>query len=231
MAIVEIASRRASTEAGNFDSTNLAFPGAISVGDLLVAVGTTWATATHTNPVTDSLGHTYSVLQGADLSGNGGVYKTFIAYKIATSAGTPTVTINPSVAGAYGSFSVDAFSGVDSSTPLDVDGGSNTRTAVAAASDSITTLTANDLIVAVMSHDISSSSPTLTPNGSYTQIGEIESTANAPHNAVFLVVTTATSYTPDWTIGVLVDHSIAQTAAFKEAAAGGGASRPMFRGV
>lgn len=166
-AIAEVASMRATKEFSNVDSTTQAYPNNITAGDLLIVAGTNWNTGTTTMSVT-GCSTTFSVIQGADTSGNGGVYKSFIAYGIAGTSGACTLTIDPQGTGNYGSVSQDAFSGVDA-TPLDADGGSSTGSGTAVA-DSITTVAANALIIGVSFHT-SGGSETMTPGGSYTQIG------------------------------------------------------------
>lgn len=217
-AIAEVASMRASGEYTNVaSSAALSFPNNVTAGQLLVAAGVNWNATTQTL-VFSGCSTTWAVVQGADQSGNGGVYKTFIAYGIAGASGPCTPTADPAGTGNYGSYSLDAFSGVNA-TPLDADGGDSTGTGTTP-SDSITTGTANALILAVMSHTDGVADRTLTPGGTMTQFGEIESVANAPHNAEFRIVTSATSYTPDWTVGTSVTWR-AQTLSAKEATASG----------
>lgn len=222
-AIAEVASMRASGSYTNVASiAALAFPNNVTAGHLLIVAGDNWNASDQTMAVT-GCSTTWAVIQAAGTSGAGGVYRSFIAYGIAGASGACTPTIDPSGTGNYGSYSLDSFSGVDTTTPLDVDGGSSTSTGTSA-SDSITTGTANALIIGVLQHRDGTTSRTLTPGGSYTQIGEVESVSDAPHNAVFRLATTATSYTVDWTIGASVIWE-AQTVSFKEAATSGICSR------
>ena len=210
-AITEVSTMQASGSYSDVDSTaSLAYPNNITTGDLLIIAGTNWNAVTQTLTIT-GCSTTWAVAQGDDFSGSGGVFKTFVGYGIAGSTGACTPTVDPGGIGNYGSYSLDSFTGVHA-TPLDVDGGTSTGTSTAA-SDSITTGTANALIIGVMTQSIGLTA--LTPGGSYTQFGEVEAVDNSPHNAVFRVATTATSYTVDWT---LADSSpwAAQTVSFKE---------------
>lgn len=210
-AIIEVATMQASGSYADVDSTaSVAFPNNITIGNLLIVAGTNWNAATQTISIS-GCSTSWTVVHGSDFSGSGGVFKTFIGYGIAGSTGACTPTVDPGGIGNYGSYSLDSFTGVHA-TPLDVDGGTSTGTSTAA-SDSITTGTANALIIGVMTQSIGLTA--LTPGGSYTQFGEVEAVDNSPHNAVFRVATTATSYTVDWT---LADSSpwAAQTVSFKE---------------
>jgi hypothetical protein len=95
-----------------------------------------------------------------------------------------------------------------------VDGGSTIGSGNAP-TDSLTTLTANALVIGALT---TNSGPVMTPNVSYTEIGQIQSATNTPHSAVFRVVTTATSYSVDWGLDQIPNWGV-QTAAFKEVAA------------
>lgn len=217
----------------NVASTSaLAYPINVTAGDLLIAGGCNWNAVTQAMAVTGAP-NTWTVVQGADVSGEGGVYKGWIAYSIAASSAAYTPTIDPAGTGNYGSYSLAAFSGVDNASPLDVDGGSTSATNTAQ-SDSITTGTANALIIGVACGANGGDNPiTITPGGSYTQIGEIQATDAAPHNLVYRIVTSATSYTVDFTLGTSRAWNV-KTLSFKEATGGGGSTltpRLMLLGV
>jgi len=214
MAFAEVASKRASGMV-NGDSGTLAFPGGgVTSGDICVIQGAMWASAGApvTVTLTDTLGTTYSITYGTVIAGE----KTFIGWGVAPSTGANTVTVNPAGSSSDFSYSIDAFTGT--SPALDVNGGSTTGTSSSPA-DALTTLTENALILGVMTHD--GSTQTITPGGSYTQIGEHESNTNMQcHNAVFRVATTAQAYTADWTTA-LGPLWAAQTLALKETVVGG----------
>ena len=211
-AIAEVASKKAtSADCSNVDTCAVAFAGAISANHLLIACGNV-ATASGGGPasatVTDSASNSWTVVLGTACSGCDS--KPFIAYAVANGAATPTVTVNPAGSAGWITFSVDAFSGAATSSPLSVDGGTSIG-ASNAPSDNITTATANELIIGVMA---TPSTATHTPNGSYTQIGEDQSPTNG-HNCVYRVATTATSYTVNWSEDASIDWSV-QTVSFKE---------------
>lgn len=192
MAITEVATRRAAT--GNndgVDSAALAFPNNVTSGNLLIVAGAAWGSsaAPTSIAVTDTRSTSYTVVLGTVV----GTWRTFIAYGVASSSGACTVTVNPNGSSAALSFSIDEFTGQDA-TPADVDGGTSTGSSNTA-SDSITTVAANALIIAVSSQD--GSTQALTAGAGYTTFGENETNSNNQcHHAIFRIATTATAYTP-----------------------------------
>ena len=210
MAIVEVGggTQRATAPGGSDDRT-LAFPGNVGSGNLLIVAGAGFKSGGVAAPgVTDTLGTSYTVLSAVPFT-NG---RIFIAYGVSPSAGANTVTID--WAGAVGnSFSINEYSG-QHATPLDVDGGSSTGTSTTPA-DSLTTLSADDLLIGVVAHDGTS---TITPGTDYTQIGEEEDNTLQDHGAEFRLVTTAQAYSVNWTLGTSSPWGV-YTAAFKPAAA------------
>ena len=215
MAFAEVGSgsQRATNQHASADSGTLAFPGNVTSGSLLIVAGANWQSggSTVSVGVTDTLSTSYTVVPYYV-----GEFTTFIAYGVASSSGANTVTVNPAGTGNYFSYSIDEFSG-QHATPLDVDGGNSTATSTSAA-DSITTVTANDLIIGCVSQT-AATTVTFTPGGSYTQIGEQEDSGTYQgHSAVFRIVTTAQAYSVDWTLGTS-QAWMAMTLAFKEATA------------
>lgn len=189
-------SQRATTEGGAFDTLQLAYPGNVTSGNLLSVTGATWTSAdSHTVAVSNTRSTSYTVVSPVDGPDK---FQDLIAYGFAPSGGACTVTIDPNAAGAYGSFSIDEFSGGDSGTPLDVDGGSSQGTSTSP-SDGITTTTDGALILGTMVH--AGGTTSITPGANYTQIGEIESASNTPHSGVFRIAGAAGAYTVDWTLG------------------------------
>lgn len=220
MGFLEVQKR--STTASSFDSTTLAYLSNVVANNLLVVVGANWRSSGATLSMTDTVGTTYTVLEHAYATN----FTLYIAYGKAAGSGANTVTIDPSSIANYGAFTIVEYSGNDTTTLLDVDGSFSTGTGTTA-SDDITTATANALIIGVMGFE-TATTRTLTPGGSYTELGEFEDNlAVVAYNAVSRVATSATSYAVDWTLGAS-DTWHAMTAAFK--AAGGGSSAPMFRG-
>lgn len=218
MAIAEKASMRA-TGSLSGDSGTLAYPNTVASGDFLVCAGAMWqsggAPTTCVVTSTRTTGN-WTVLLGTIFDST---QRTFLAYAFATSSGTCTVTVNPGGSNADSTFSIDAFTGVHA-TPLDVDGGT-TVTLIASGggtfSDSLTTATANALLLGVLTH--SADTRTLTAGTNYTQIGENENNSSTQcHHAEFRLVTTAQAYTVDWTAGTgeSPGNCAAQTAGFAE---------------
>lgn len=221
MAFTEVGagSQRATKFVAASDSTTLAFPANVVANNLLVVAGSAFAATQPTSiVVSDSLSSSYTVLYASGT-------RAFIAYALAASSGACTVTVNPQGTSADFSFSIDEFN-ANNAISLDVDGGVSSGTSTTPADD-ILTVTANDLLIGIMNHD--SVDQILTPGTNYTQIGESEdNTGQEAHNAEFRIVTTATTYTVDWTVGASVAWN-ARTAAFKEAA-GGATWGPLLGG-
>lgn len=197
-AIAELSGQRATaTECTNCDSLALAYPGNVTAGNLLVVGGNAYDTAGTTGyTVTDSVGTSYTVYACTALTGTPNA-TPFLAVGIAGGSGANTVTVNPTIDASANQlvFGIGEFSGVNN-PPLDVDGGSSTGTGTSA-SDSITTISANALILGVVGFQTAAA---VTPGGSYTQIAEDQSALDA-FNLEFRLATTATSYTVDWTLG------------------------------
>lgn len=213
-AIAEVASMRANDTASDFTSDTTAFPNNITANQLLVMAGNLWNAGDVLVGSTTVTGcsTTFTVVFGSAISDDGGFYRPFIARGVAGSTGACTLTLAPPV-GTYGTWVIDAFSGIDTGTPLDVDGGSSTSSSTAPA-DAITTLTANALIIAVLAH--SGGGVIIDPDGTYTQFGEEEFTAVSSFSAQFKLLASAGADTADWTLGSSVPWS-AQTMSFKEA--------------
>lgn len=211
------------TYVGGGGTQPLAFPGSVTTGNLLIVAGATYSDGAPPNDVTvnDSIGTSYTTINSVD--GNG---KNWIAYGIAGSSGANTVTV---VMGSYGTFSIDEFSGVDS-TPLDVNGSYSTGVGTSV-SDGITTGVNNALIIGVMAH-YTGGSFTMTPEGSWTQIGEEENNSSYQvHNTMFRIAGAAGAYTADWTLSSSSSW-LAQSASFKpgggsSGAGGGGGGSPQ----
>lgn len=214
MSIIEVGSgsQRAQVSALNVSSQPLAYPANVTAGDLLVCLGRCWhSTTPHTSiSVTDTRGTTYSVFFVDEAGSND---SQFIAYGIAPSSGANTVTVTPNSLAETISLAIDEFSGVDTTTPLSV-GGSTSTGASTTASDSLTTLTAGELVVGVMGH--TGGAPTITPSN--TQIGEQEdNNTQEAFAAAFRIAGATGSYSISWTIGSSVTWT-ATTLSFKETA-------------
>jgi hypothetical protein len=172
----------------------------VTSGNLMVVWGSAWKGITAVT-VTDTRSTSYSTILGSGLSdGAGGQYRPFLAYGIVPTSGACVVTIAPSGdPGMWMNAVIDEFSGV-SASPLSVNGGSSTGTG-SPMSDGITTLTAGELVVAVVGMGAGTGDFSMTPAAGWTQVEEVESTAIACYSAIFQVVGAAGAYTPSWTSG------------------------------
>lgn len=216
MAITEVgAGSQRATVAGSSgeDFTTVAFPGNVTAGNLLICAGAVFqAVAPASIAVTDSQATSYTVLSSAV----GVNTRVFLAYGVAGGSGANTVTINPDGTGNFISAAIDEFAGTHTA-PLDVDAGVNIATSTTPTID-ITTGTNDALIVGVVDLRYGGGTHTITPGGSYTQIGEAENADfNMTYNAVFRVVTTPQLYTVDWVTSDSVEWG-AYAASFKPTA-------------
>lgn len=203
--------RATATECTIADTCAQAFPGNVTVGNLIIVGGNTYDSSGATGyTITDTVGTTYSVLTCTTLTASA-TATPFIGYGIAAASGANTVTVNPTIDASANQivFAIDEFSGADAS-PLDVNGGSSTGSSTTP-SDSVTTTALNDLVVGLVGFQTSAS---VTPGGAWTQIGEDQSALDG-FNLQFQIATTAQAYTADWTLGSSQAWS-ACTAAFRE---------------
>lgn len=216
MAIAEVGSgtQRNTTFANGVDSLALAFPGNVTASSLLVCGGQAFngSGSPASIAISDTVLTPYTVISFVPSSGT--FERMWIAYGIAPSSGANTVTVNPSNATDDLSFSIDEFSGVDTSSPLSVDGGHSEGTGTAVA-DSIITATANELIIGVMGYD--GATTTITKGASWIEIGQHANNSTDEASAMeFGIVTTAQSYSVDWTLGTSLVWQC-MTASFKAA--------------
>lgn len=212
-------SQRLTGSAGNFASTTQAFNAAVTVNNLMVCGGNIWKSPAITDLViTDTRSSTWTVILGA----SGNEFVPFIAYALVPSSGTVTLTIDPTGGNNYGTWSCNEFSGNATSSVLDVDGGASTGTSTTP-SDSITTGTANALIIGLVGNK-TNSSVFLTEGSGYTLIGKTESASWAAHLLEYKIGTSATSYTADATMSSSVAW-IMQTVSFEEAVGGANVSQ------
>ena len=121
---------------------SVAYPGAQTAGDLnIVAVG--WNDTTSTvSSVTDSQGNTYQLAIGPTRGTN---LSQSIYYAPNIKGGSNTVTVNFNQAAAYVDVRVLEYSGLSTTSPLDVKAGA-AGSGTSASSGSATTTSANELI-------------------------------------------------------------------------------------
>jgi hypothetical protein len=201
---------------GNYDSATLAFVSNVVSGRLLTCSGGCWNGSSITDVVvtSDRTTGNWTTVMGPVVSGTPN--RTWIAYAVATSSGACTVTINPNAGGAYSTHYIAEWSD-NHATPLDVDGGSSTG-ASTTASDAVTTIDANTLVLAMVTHGSSGSfSITEDTGGGWTKLGEDEGTANCPSACEYQIFTSAGAKTASWTFGASLNWA-AQTLSFKAAA-------------
>jgi hypothetical protein len=196
----------------NSDTT--AYGSNVTSGNLLICTGAVWDWPPTGLTVQDTVGTNYTIAFGSEIVGSG--QTTWIAFGLAPSSGANTVTVNPSQAVNDFSYTIAEFSGAPAGNVADVNGGSTTGALGVTATDSLTTVAVNALIIGVMSQ--SGVDTTLTKGADYTDLGETETNdGNACHHAVYRVVTAPGVYTVDWTLGAARDWG-AQTYSFRPAA-------------
>ena len=198
-AITEVGggSQRASGTFSGTGAKTVAFPGNVASGSLIVVAGTVYSNSggAPSISVTDNRSPSFvvttTVIDGQD--------DNFIACGFTTSSGANTISVTNSVGDASNTmwYSIDEFSGADKASCPEVDGSISTANSTTA-SDSLTTLNANALVVGVMTTD--SPDTSFTPGGGWTQIAEQESHAVQSGSAIFQIVGAAGSYSPSWTL-------------------------------
>ena len=231
MAITEVGSGSQRAAGGNNNSVAafaaLAFPASVASGSLLVAAGAAWgSTAAPTSiAVTDTRGTPYTVALGTVPGGF--TWRTFIAYGIAPSSGANSVTVNPAGAdGTHsGSFSIDEFTALPNTIVASVNGGTTTGITAVDPTVNITTATAGELIIGVMSHDGGSAylatAGTGPSSGTAIGLNDVNS-ANQCHWALFEIAGAAGTYDVTWDTANPLPTGAIQRYSFKEEAGGGG---------
>lgn len=210
--------------ASSVPTTLATLPSNVTNGNLLVVAGGIWNTSANTtitvsrNSGSATLGSMTTLITPTGLSYSGGVGQSWISYGFVTGSGSLEILVDPQqAAGNYITGGTIEFSGVNA-TPLDTDGGEALPASSATPTDTITTGTANALIVGVA---INPGANTIWGVGSgYTQIDEDESAAIQTFSAQYQIVTAAGSYNVDWTMDLAHLTSI-YDASFKEAVAAG----------
>ena len=218
MAFSEVASRKATTEFEGVDSATLAFGGNVTSGNLLVVSGNSWTDPVAASySISDTRSTSYTTYNGTT---RGTFAKGFLSWGLASSSGACTVTVNPAGGTSWGSFSINEYT-AGATISLDVNGGESTGSSTSP-SDGLTTTASAGLIAGGLNFDPDPHYPgsvTITPGGSYTQVGEIQSCLNAPHSLVHRITSSGAAYTVDWTLGTSGTWS-ALTAAWKETSTG-----------
>jgi hypothetical protein len=219
MAIALVSSVVAKSTSGNgFTTSSIDTSGA----SLLVAYISSYASAAAPS-ITDSNGNTWNYLttytQASSVRGR-------IAYAINPTVGAGhTFTVSGTTN--YPSLGVAAFSGVDTSSPYEVENGAVTvATAASLQTGSITPATNNALVISGAS--IGSASVTVSVDSGLTEIGELALVGGQAFGVclAYLIQGTAAAINPTWTNSV--SGYLATAIASFEAAAGGGTVIPVF---
>lgn len=164
---------------------NISFPLPPVVGNYIIvctANGVGGGPRTVTS-VTDNIGNTYTAAGSGFTWGTTRRNEIWYAKNIANSPCTITVTMSGSTDFSY---TASEFSGLATSSVVDVSGGSSATNAFA--QTVLTTVNANDLVVGVMAHG--NAAVGLTPGSGYTQLSESESATFMPIHSEFQVFTT-----------------------------------------
>jgi hypothetical protein len=190
------------------DNTITCTQSAVTSGKLLVCGGAIYNSSDTLagGDIHDSVGTSWTVLYYNNVVS---IQDLFIMYGFAGGSGANTITLSTH-AGAERNFGCTQFENVNA-TPFSVDGGSASGTDMAPTT-AITTTVTNSLVAAVMAHV--SGASTLTAGTGFTEVAQQSSVANDPFEFEFKVVTTATTYNPNWTTGSTVNWGAA-SAAFK----------------
>lgn len=224
-AAIAVVQSKGDCTAGGFTSATCIFPSNVTAGNVIAACGSVWNGNNLTGQaLTDSVSTNYAEVVGGQPP-SGVPNKTWIAYGVVTSSGANTVTQTPAGGtGWYSSWGIVELSGVDTGTPLDVDGGNSTGTSTTPL-DGITTTAADTIVLACMSHGNSGTiSITEDTGGGWTSLGEVEGTGNAPYAWEYQIFTSAGAKTAGFTLGNNVGWAV-QTLSLKAASAGANVSQ------
>lgn len=194
---------------------------AVDAGDLIV-VGVGIFNVTAGAPtVTDDASQTYTEAIRNDPGGP----EVGIFYVANHPGGTIKVTVNPAGASADIDFTVSEISGAATSGALDKTA-TNAGTGTTPNVSTGVLAQANEIIFAIMTHE--GSSQALTPDGTYTQVGENENNASGQcYNHQYKIVADTASDQADWTTAASVPWHTA-CATFKEAAGGATKAHPAL---
>ncbi|MCS6290352.1 MAG: hypothetical protein H8K10_15460 [Nitrospira sp.] len=225
-AAITVVQSKGDCTAGNFSSTTCTFPSNVTPGNVVAACGAIWNGGNMTGQaLTDTVLTDYTEVVGVNPPA-GTPNKTWIAYGVVPSSGANTVTQAPAGGtGWFGSWGIVELSGVDTSSPIDVDGLNLTGNSTAP-SDSITTSAADAIVLACMSHGGGAITITADTGGGWTALGEIEGTSNAPYAWEYQIFSSAGAKTAYFAIGASVGWTV-QTLSLKQSSAT--VTQPIFR--
>lgn len=192
MAIAHVQTPAVVVGDGTASTYQRAFASDLTSGNTVV-VCLTIAGSVVINGVADSLSNTYT--QVATGFTHGGILNQ-IWYAPVTTSGACTVTITCG-ANAECTFTASEFSGVASTSVVDVSGGANG--AASPATVSLVTTNANDVLIGAVSH--ASTSVSMTSGSGFTILAESEADAHMPFHSEFKVVSSTGTLAVDVTLG------------------------------
>lgn len=204
---------------GFVDTVDVVFTSVTAGSTLVIWIATNGAGVPTSGGLSDSTTDVWS--QGIAISGASG--EASIWYLENASAGTHTVTINPTGGGDLVSAIGREIGGLATSSSLEGTPLSQTQTGVtAAATPSYTTTTANAYIAAICAAQNGFGNVTFAEGGGFTLVGEWESGAGsgASFSGTDRIVSATGSYQATWTLGSSSNPTSA-IIAFKAAAGGG----------
>ena len=217
MAIAKLQNNTTDGGFGGAGTTTCTFPGACTSGSFLVALANVGTNQTHT--FSDSAGNTWTTI--------GTIYDSFVDYTVAigwaqnSSSSTITVTdTHTSGTSKFRWLTVVEFSGVATSSPVDVtSGGKSITPATTTPTDnSMTTTAAGDLVVSVIGTDGAAS---CTAGSGFTLLAY---TTGSSVGAEFQIQASAGAIAPSFTTSNV--RSVITSAAFLAAVGGGGPTTP-----
>lgn len=202
MAFAEISAQRGTAHnLGTPGFMDLDFPVNVTAGSLLPVCGVWWRSggASGTLAVSDDLSPSYDELVSDPVTLGTGTYRFGIAYGVAGSSGANHVQFAYAT-DSYAAVALDEFTG-QHATPLSVSTTTPQTGTSTTPSFSITTLTAGELIIVLMSHG-NSANPTFSVDSPATEFGHSQTAdVDMPLSAAFLVAGAAGSYAIDFTLG------------------------------
>lgn len=146
--IAFVQSNSATPQSSSQSSVSVTFTAAQTLGNLnVVVVGWNDSTAT-VSSITDSSGNSYAPAAAPVVQGGTASQAIYYAKNIfAAAAGANTVTVTFNVGARFPDIRIAEYGGLDTVNPLDVSAGAQGTTTSTSNSGSVTTTTANDLLV------------------------------------------------------------------------------------
>ena len=194
------------------DSFALAFSSNVTVGSLLVHSIADDNNAGNTTVVSDSKSNTYAQA-GTVLTQSTG--HLFIYYAMNAVAGATTVTNNPLGSSANIRLAIHEYAGIALTSALDQTAGTTGNSSAPNSGNTSATTNAIDLVFGGMTHY--SSTQTITPGVTFSEIQEIEDASIMPFSTEDKGVVATGAQAANWTTGADVLW-MARVACFKEAA-------------